>query len=140
VTYKGTKGPLKDWFRDQHLVVGYRDQLKHGPTMMVHPHRSLPPPPNKWPTMPFLHDTITTFIGVQARHSEMRRDQRVKQQLLLGSKRTLSEALRSLGPEVVKLTVGSSIVPQKTSVRTLWRSQPTPKQKKRPLTAYVLVL
>jgi hypothetical protein len=46
-------------------------------------------------------------------------DRGIIQQLLLGGKRTLNEALRqTLGLEVVKLTVGSSVRLRKTSDRT----------------------
>jgi hypothetical protein len=65
----------------------------------------------------------------------------MKQQLLLGSMRTLNETLRQiLQMEITKLIVGSSIRLWKMSMRTLWRSQPPPKQKIRLLTAYMLVL
>jgi hypothetical protein len=50
------------------------------------------------------------------------RDQGIKQQLFIGGKRTLNEALRqSLELEFIKLTARSSTKLQKT--RALWRSQ-----------------
>jgi hypothetical protein len=43
-------------------------------------------------------------------------DQRIKQQLLLGGKRTLNEALReTIGLEIIKLVVRSSVTLWKTS-------------------------
>jgi hypothetical protein len=69
------------------------------------------------------------------------RDQGIKQQLLLRGSKTLSKALRqTLGLEIAKLTVTSSIRPWKTSVRSLLRSQPTHKQKKRLPVAYMLAV
>jgi hypothetical protein len=65
----------------------------------------------------------------------------VKQQLLQGGEETLSEALRqTLDTEVGKLAVRSFIRLRKMRDRALWRSKPTPKWKKRLLTAYVSVL
>jgi hypothetical protein len=65
----------------------------------------------------------------------------MKQQLLLGGKRTLNKAFRqALVLEVLKLTAGSSIGLQKMSDSALWRSQHPPKRNKRPPMAYVLAL
>jgi hypothetical protein len=60
------------------------------------------------------------------------REQSIKWQLLLGGRRILSEALRqTLKLEVINLAVGSPVRLPKTSDRTLRRSQPLPKRKKR---------
>jgi hypothetical protein len=52
----------------------------------------------------------------------------LRRELHLGSKETFYEAT---GLEVVKRAVESSIWLRKMSVKTLWRSQPPPKYKKR---------
>jgi hypothetical protein len=60
------------------------------------------------------------------------RDKCIKQQLCLGGKRTVNEALRpTFGLEVIKLTFRSSIRVQKTSDRTLCSSRPPPERKKK---------
>jgi hypothetical protein len=60
------------------------------------------------------------------------RDLGAKQELSLGSNRTLSETHRQT-PEldIIKLTAGSSIQLRKMSDRISWRSQSPPKQKKK---------
>jgi hypothetical protein len=69
------------------------------------------------------------------------RDRGIKQQILLGGKKTLNEALRqTLGLEVSTLTVRSSIELRKTSDRVLWSSQPPPKRKKRLPVVYIPTL
>jgi hypothetical protein len=69
------------------------------------------------------------------------RYQGTKQQLLLESQRTVNETVRqTLELEFVKLAARSSIRLWKAGDRALWQSQPPPKQKKRLLTSYVLVL
>jgi hypothetical protein len=61
----------------------------------------------------------------------------VKQQLLLGSKRTPNKALRqALELEIVKLVVRSSVRLRKMSDRTLWRGQPPFKRKSKWQYAY----
>jgi hypothetical protein len=64
------------------------------------------------------------------------RDQGLRQQLCLGSNKTFYEALgQIIGLEVMKQAVEFAIGLQKMSVKTLWRSQPPPKGKKRLHTA-----
>jgi hypothetical protein len=59
------------------------------------------------------------------------RDWGLKQQLRLGSKGSVNKTFRqALMMEIVKLAVRSSIRIPKMSVKTPWRSQPPPKQKK----------
>jgi hypothetical protein len=66
---------------------------------------------------------------------------RHKNQLLLGDKNTLNEALRkTLEMEVVKLAVKSPLRLRKTSDKALWRSWLAPKRNKRLPTAYVPAL
>jgi hypothetical protein len=59
------------------------------------------------------------------------KDRGIKRQLRLGSKRALKTLTKTQELDVVKLAIGSSIWLRKTSVRTLWRSWPPPKRKKR---------
>lgn len=63
----------------------------------------------------------------------------INKQLLLGRKRTLNENLRQTQElEAIKLVDTVFIRLWKTSERALWRRQPTPKQNKKPSTAYML--
>jgi hypothetical protein len=59
------------------------------------------------------------------------RDRGLKQQLRLRRKGNVNEALKeTIALEVVKLAASSSVT------KTLWRSRPPPKRKKRLLAAY----
>lgn len=70
-------------------------------------------------------------MGMVKGHSNGIRDLGVRQQLCLGGKRTLNEALgQTLQLEVVKLAVRSSITLWKTSDRALWRSWHSPKDRR----------
>jgi hypothetical protein len=64
------------------------------------------------------------------------RSQGLKQQLHLGNNETFYEALeQTIELEIVKRTIAYSVRIRKTSVKTLWRSRPPPKRKKRLLAA-----
>jgi hypothetical protein len=69
------------------------------------------------------------------------RDRGLKQQLRLGSKENFKEALeRTIVFKIVKLAAGSSVRIKKMSVKTLWRSRPPSKRKKRLPTTGVLAM
>jgi hypothetical protein len=69
--------------------------------------------------------------GVQQQHDRGR-----KQQLYIGSKKTLNKTSRQTEElEIIKQIVGFSTGLRRTNVRLLWRSRPAPKLKRRPQTA-----
>jgi hypothetical protein len=64
------------------------------------------------------------------------RDRGIREQLVLGCKKTVNEVLRqTLGLEIANRIVGSFIKLQRTSVWTLWRGRSPPKRKYRLSTA-----
>jgi hypothetical protein len=102
--------------------------------------------------MPFLHGVRDTVIRDQAgtllqeeprkdgrsgrdnrrvRRQEWNKGPRFKEQLHLRKERTFGRIFgKTIGLEIVKRRVGSSVRIRKTSVKTLWRSRPMPKRKK----------
>jgi hypothetical protein len=59
-----------------------------------------------------------------------------RQQLCLGNKETFYEVLgQTIGLEIVRHTIRSSVRIRKTRVKTLWKSRPPPMPKKRLLAA-----
>jgi hypothetical protein len=71
-------------------------------------------------------------LWAQRKRNSGIRDRGLRWGLHLGSRETFYEALRQIiSLEVAKQAVKSSVRLRKASVKTLWRSQPPSKQKKR---------
>jgi hypothetical protein len=131
VTYTETTGATEGQFGDQPLAVGSSNQLK---TRIQCNGESL----NKsaiaieWSThhaFPAWHE-VYIRRGTGNAFGNGMRDWGTKQELFLGGKGTLIKALRqTLGLEVIKMAVGSSIGLQKTSDRALWRAGPIPNER-----------
>jgi hypothetical protein len=132
-----TIGFLKDQYRGWHLSVrfhqqpkkwiqgdrGYRKKLATGCIWFIHP------------AVPALRNTHG-HRGPGKAPSNGIRGQSRRQELCLGSKETFHGQTHRL--EVMKQAVGFSIRLWKLSDWTSWRSQPSPKQKKRLQIAYKL--
>jgi hypothetical protein len=141
VMYEENIGATEDRFGNQQLAVGCHSQLK---IWIQDDGGSL----RKFATtieqllhhaFPALHkDHIHTGPGRASINGI--RDQGIKQQLLLGGKKTLEAFMQTLEVEAVKLTVRLSIRFWKTSDRALWRRRTPLKRKKSLPTAYVLAL
>jgi hypothetical protein len=127
VTYMETIRATGDRLGDQQLAIGHCNQLKtrtqdDGESWQEFSIKLLTP--CAFPTLHEDHDCR----GLGKAFGDGMRDRSIKQQLLLGGKRTLNEAPKeTLWLEVIKLTVGSCIRVWKTSDRALWRSRHPPK-------------
>jgi hypothetical protein len=107
-----TVGALKDQSGDRSLAIRRRRRFTHHAAPALQKGRG--------------HKGPGKMLGNGSRGRSRRRE------LDLGSKGTFYETLgQTIGLEIVKRTVGSSMRIQKTSVKTLWRSWPLPKQKRR---------
>jgi hypothetical protein len=118
------KEPIRateDRFGDQHLVIAYRTQPKTRTEILGESLQEFATTTKQLThhASPALHeDHIRMGIGKAFINS-------IKQLLLLGSERTVNEAIRqTLVLKIVKLAVGSSIRLRKTTDRALWSSWP----------------
>jgi hypothetical protein len=125
VTYDETIGETEDWFGNQNLAIGSSNRLKtrtqdDGESLQEcataieqATHCAFP----AWYDNHISRGPGKAFInGI--------RGWNIKWQLRLGGKRTLEVLRQTLGLEVIKVTDGSSIRPQKANDRALWRSRP----------------
>jgi hypothetical protein len=94
--------------------------------------------------MQFLHcarDVVVRDLARRPATGNGLRGRRRSYELILENKEMFHEALgQTIGLEVVKYAVGSSVRIRKTSVKTLWRSRPPPKRKNTLLAACVPAL
>jgi hypothetical protein len=126
-----TFGALKKQYKDWHLVIRCRGQPKKWTQGSGGSQRKLAAACRG----------ITYLAGV-TRPSGTRqgqsyiRNRDLKEELHLKSKGNVNKTFReTLGLEIMKRIARSSVRIQIMSVRTLWRGQPPPKRKQKPLTA-----
>jgi hypothetical protein len=139
VMYKETIRTNEDRFGDQYLAVGYPSQLKTWTQGNGEHLQEFATTIEQFTlfVFPALHEDHFCRRASKAFGNDIR-DQGIKQQVLLGGKRTINETFRqTLELEVLTLAVWSSFRLQKTSHRTLWKCQPSPKRKKKLLTVYM---
>jgi hypothetical protein len=139
VTQEETIEAPQDCFGDQHLVTAYHSHLKSRAQCVRKSLQELATAVEELthctlPALPENHGCKEAGMmfgdGIRGRD--------IQQQLLLGSKRNINEAIRqTFELDIVKPAVRSPIRLQKTSDRALWQSWHPSKQKKRLPTAYM---
>jgi hypothetical protein len=148
-----TVGTLKDRYRDQHLAIGRRRQLKKrtqgdgGSLQKLAAARGrltrrAIPAPHKGRHQGPVRDSVARGAN-NGRTLEMRRrkvpecnsemkDLGARRQMRLGSEGAFNKTVRqTLGQEVAKRSVEFFIAQQEVSHLTLWRGRPPPKLKNR---------